>query len=1706
MIMTLAWIYSVTLLVNAVVYEKESRLKEMMKIMGLADWEHWLAWFITSGCVMLVATILMTIIIKAGGIIVNSHPIILFFFILSFSALSVRPSSSRFFFSNSSVASAFAGVLFFLGYIPYTVVDRFIESMGAGALAASCLIPQIGFGLGCKYIGLWELANIGIQPDNVAKSPLMDSSFTFGGVLFMLWVDAFLLMLLTWYIEKVFPGKYGVPKPFYFPFTKSYWCSSCSKVELAPDQGDVEMTGDRQHFEEEPRNLKVGAALRALTKVYKPGLCACKNAKDFIAVNSVTYNFYEGQVTSFLGHNGAGKNHISCIFLFKPHFSLIFETNHFSLGKSTTVSILTGLYTPTTGTAYIYGHDIRTQMDQIRKHLGFCPQHNVLFNHLTVEDHIYFYGMLKGLDKSTIGSQIDSFVVDVGLDNKRFELSRNLSGGMKRKLSVAMAFVGDSKLIILDEPTAGVDPHARRSIWDVLGKFRSGRTILLTTHHMDEADILGDRICIIDKGRLVCSGSPMFLKKAFGHGYTLTLVTSCEQSKLLSFVQRYVPTSQLGECTTSEVTVKLPFNASESFSNLFQQLENSRDELGIESFGIEDCSLEEIFLNVTEADREETVDKDASAVVNLRSSRSSFRKERQLEAAAASNPLVDDDDLLDTKQQNSPRCATPSAVPLDMPRGSRRASLSQPPTLRYTDHPLRHQVKALWIKRFTVIRRSKMGFVAEFILPIFFILLSLGLQQIRPTDGDNPPMQLAPWYMLGTRDRNALRTKKLYSFVETLTPSVGNLQDAAKLKSHFYNTDSLGTRCVSTSTEHGNDKFSCLAPTNPPATWGSTPTNLPLDTSNCRCSYEKYPESAKCVDWPTPASKNLLSADIFENYTLYNVTNYIQSSVSKYFKIRFGGFSLFVNDTDPTLNYVSKSEVTAMGINVGNSIVYNFTASFSDALNALKPTTNNSELLRAQVWYDNRGYVSGPAYLNILSNAMLRSRLPTGASENLYGVSGWTHPITLRSEYVENTLTSQTITSAITVVSIIFALSFIPASFVLFLITERRTNAKHLQFVSGINPALYWLINHLWNMVNYLVPLVILILIFVAFKSEAFVSKDTIGPFIVIMLLFGFANAPVMYPFSWVLSVPSKAFTMLSCFNLGVGFVTTMSVAIVEMIALENKDDQMQNTANALKYVFLVFPHFCLGQGLMELNYYYQFSVKLKELADSLGVSVQTLASSYGDVTISDNAWEQTIRYIICLAVQSIVYFVLVLLIEYNFFCGQGCCTGRIYRSCHQDKYSKLLERREVEEDDVKAERDRVLGNAGGDSGGATGSNCLVIRDLVKIFHTRTGPRAAVNGVALGVSQRECFGFLGVNGAGKTTTFKMLTGDIDPTSGDATLNGHSILTDVLEAHKQMGYCPQFDALLPLLSGRETLQLFARIRGIAEDQIPELITYISRMVGIVPHLDKLTEEYSGGNKRKLSCGIAFIGGPPIVFLDEPTAGMDPGARRFLWRCIQRMVAAGSCVILTSHSMEDCQALCHRLTIMHFTLGSIERVSERVENHGSFPQTFVTLIRHLHPTFKVNGQLKCLGSPQHLKTKYGQGFTVFLRLPRAEAPLSETAVSDNGHQNPKMMDRSPAASSSDRLLTGDVLSLHERFMSELPEAQLKEEHGTLLQYQISQDVTLSRIFNVVNSLKSEGTVQDYSVNQTTLDQVFINFAKKQTEMTKEEKQGSKVVRSL
>ncbi|KAE9193775.1 hypothetical protein PF004_g20918 [Phytophthora fragariae] len=447
----------------------------------------------------------------------------------------------------------------------------------------------------------------------------------------------------------------------------------------------------------------------------------------------------------------------------------------------------------------------------------------------------------------------------------------------------------------------------------------------------------------------------------------------------------------------------------------------------------------------------------------------------------------------------------------------------------------------------------------------------------------------------------------------------------------------------------------------------------------------------------------------------------------------------------------------------------------------------------------------------------------------------------------------------------------------------------------------------------------------------------------------------------------------------------------------------------------------------------------------------------------------------------------------------------------------------EEEDDDVQRERHRVEHEA------PQPNDLVFIRNLRQQYAGKPRAKVALKDLCLSIKSGECFGYLGINGAGKSTTMAVLTGQLAPTHGLVTLSGFDLSTSSSAARKSMSYCPQFDALHDLLTVKEQLQLYARIKGIPEAFVNAAVDEQIHELGLAKYRDKLTRGLSGGNKRKVSTAIALLGRPRVVFLDEPSTGVDPSSRRKMWDVIARVCSTdrrdgGACVVLTTHSMEECEALCSRVGIL------------------------------------VSGRLKCLGSVEHLKQKFGRGYTVEITLRTSSTNADELeldAVKDqvmaflstrrssrsSQRQGPtqanngvkittaNIQELCTALGSSERgsrILdhtgTGWLLSsqleaqgtisvdnfcswwvseshgerLQSFFQGKFPGSSLAEQQGEHFRFQVPKHrpdsaATLrpAEIFWVLEQTRADLNVEEYNVSETALEHIFNNMAAQQDE---------------
>uniref|UniRef100_A0A8C3JIC3 ATP binding cassette subfamily A member 12 n=1 Tax=Calidris pygmaea TaxID=425635 RepID=A0A8C3JIC3_9CHAR len=1426
-----AWVLFIADFVKTLVQEKDLRLYEYMKMMGVNASSHFIAWFIECAIFLLITVTFLIIVLKVGDILPKTNTALLFLYLMDYSLSIIAMSYFiSVFFNNTNIAALVGSLVYILTFFPFIVLLVIENHLSFSVKSLLSLLSPTAFSYASQYIARYEAQGIGLQWDNMYKSPMIGDNTSFGWMCWLILIDSLIYFILGWYIRNVFPGRYGMAAPWYFPLLPSYWIEYNSYLPFWNEKrGGLLFTklmlrkeatlnnkicAPPPHLEPEPTDLTLGVSLHGITKVYG----------SKAAVNNLNLNFYEGNITSLLGHNGAG--------------------------KTTTISILTGLFPTSSGTIFVYGKDIRTDQEVIRKNMGVCMQHNVLFNYLTTKEHLLLYGYIKvpHWSKQELYQEVKRTLKETGLYSHRHKLAGSLSGGMKRKLSIAIALLGGSRVVILDEPTTGVDPCSRRSIWEIISKNKKGRTIILSTHHLDEAEVLSDRIAFLEHGGLKCCGSPFYLKETFGDGYHLTLtkkknmIEECDTTAVTSLIQSHLPEAYLKEDIGGELVYVLPpfkSTVSGAYQALLRALDTSLSDLNLGCYGISNTTVEEVFLNLTkELGRDQQEDAELPQQLPGASGQSGSD-----ETSMSTDTFTERDDQLLIRSKSL------QGLPL-----------------------LLKKTSALFIKRFHHTRRDVRGFIAQVILPVLFVMAAMGLGTLRTKETEYPELILSP-SLYGTSDQ---------------ADFFGNFNET---------TDALVASMLT-------------------------------------CPQTNY----------TPPHRRTFSTRTLYNITGHNVETYILATTKDFLQKRYGGWSF--------------------GLPLTRDLQFD-----------IKPVPPNRTLTK--VWYNPEGYHSLPAYLNSLNNFILRANLPKNETSK-YGKS---HPYPGGQSQEQVMLNS--LLDIIVSMSVLVGYSITTASFVLYVVKEHQTKAKQLQHISGLGMTSYWVTNFVYDLVLFMVPIGLSIGVISSFQIPAFCNNNNLLAVFLLLLLFGYATFSWMYLLAGVFKETGMAFIVYVCVNLFFGINTIITHSVVFLLSQEKATDQgLRDLAENLRHAFLLFPQFCFGYGLIEL---------------SQDQALLGFLKAYG-VDYPDKTFEldKTTSKLLAMFIQGTVFFAIRLTRVRS-----PLCPPRRFLFDRVHGKASLLPPAAEEDGDVQAERSRV-------ESGKADFDVVQLQNLTKIYHLPHKRIMAVKNISLGIPAGECFGLLGVNGAGKTTIFKMLTGDIGASSGRLRQISLGVTHWSL-----FGYCPQEDALDDLLTVEEHMYYYARLHGIPEREIKGVVLQLLYRLNLMAYKDRVTSMCSYGTNRKLSTALALIGNPSILLLDEPSSGMDPNAKRHLWKIISEEVQNKCSVILTSHSMEECEALCTRLAIM------------------------------------VNGSFHCIGSLQHIKSRFGRGFTVKMHL-------------NSNTVNTEM--------------------LTEFMKSHFPNTCLKDRHFNMVEYHVPVSAGgVANIFDLLEASKAAFDIRHFSVSQTTLEEV-------------------------
>ncbi|CAH1274359.1 ABCA5 [Branchiostoma lanceolatum] len=590
--------------------------------------------------------------------------------------------------------------------------------------------------------------------------------------------------------------------------------------------------------------------------------------------------------------------------------------------------------------------------------------------------------------------------------------------------------------------------------------------------------------------------------------------------------------------------------------------------------------------------------------------------------------------------------------------------------------------------------------------------------------------------------------------------------------------------------------------------------------------------------------------------------------------------------------------------------------------------------------YNDSAIHSIPVLLNVLNNALYGLALQSsGESPSGRMIRLFTGPW----PQLTNTVSAGANGGLLVLVG--FALLGIPSSFASEVVRIREVKGRAQLRVSGVTSRVYWGTLFMYDWVMYMIPVTLMFILLAALQLQSLSSPGAMVSLLFVVLLYVPVTILVSYCGSFLFE---KSETLDAAFpsmlNMA-GILPYFCIWPVDAFA------QATTAATALHYVFVIIdPMYTIMGALYWIE-------KVNRVAFYTSGGRQ---AAFGDYF----AWSANISicYVV-LPLQIIGWFILLQYLEIKSTGGDPSDLFRFGTSSklkapddgHSNpSFSKIPSDDNANDSDVLEEQRKVdmfLDNPAANAE----PPAVVVQDLRKTFikdtaacdcrrrKTAEKEKVAVKQVSLAVQQGEVFGLLGPNGAGKTTTMDVITSELAPTKGRIVVGGHDVQSSLSSAFQAMGYCPQIDPLFPLTTLREHLELYGTIQGLNDEDLQSVVNYFIEALEIEEHQDKKSPKLSGGTKRKVSFLISLLGNPKIVLMDEPSTGMDPGAKRFLWNTISSAFNDSSRgAILTTHSMEEADALCSRVGIM------------------------------------INGQLRCLGSTQHLKTKYGSGYMLDVKV--------------------------------------------------------------------------------------------------------------------------------
>ena len=1313
------------------------------------------------------------------------------------------------------------------------------------------------------------------------------NKFSFMESMIMYLVDIILYSFLTLFIVK-----YKNSGLTFCQYLKSYF-REVSREAVAPQNlinDDNENNDNADNIIEFEKYFQELSFINQQKKEQNDCLRILNITKKFDslrAVDNFNIELFGDEIFCLLGHNGAG--------------------------KTTLVNMITGIYDPSNGDIFYKDKSIITNKDYLFKNVSICQQEDIFFDYLTVSEHLRYICELKS--GYTNVSEISDLLIKIGLAGKSNSQCGELSGGQKRKLCTAIALIGDSNIVILDEPTSGMDPQSKRNLWDFLKFYQKNKIILLTTHSLEEAEYLGDRIGIMSEGILICCGTSSYLKSKYPCGFNINLLINSdvfnENKKRIIFekIQKFEPQLEIKIDSKAVFSINIQSN-NQNIAEIFKIIEESKDEFGIEDYTVSSTTLEDVFLKINNKS-------DLNNMKNL------------------------------NKNENNEENIIPENV------------------VQITDFctQLLSQLKRNWLP----IKRNKLILLFEYLsgLGLIYIFVFLFKDLIYGvTNSEVSLMNLLKAHDIFIYESNSMKNylKKTYPYESDF-----NLKEISRKPKDFLDLIDLSYK-----KSFNNIVKSCISIKKNETNWDTAigQSNIGYLFANTMFIVSSFLKNEYGIDASILSKIELRQKEM----SLLNKGRKADSETVSVLIIicvaTVFGFVIFLGGL---INEKIKERKThikhLLYLSGSNSWSYWISFFIIDYVKILIYTA----LLVIPIYYAN----STAGYYFLLNMLII----DLSSLIFIYFISFFGSNAESGVKFLFILLFSF-IVILVGILIFFFFLYVISFKFIVYFYESfgKSYNFTILDFTPitsmllsfgrilyGIvnfekeplykyGPGTYLITSYIVQVINLFFYFIMLILMEKGYLSSFFgnmkikccISKNS----------FVFTQEELTHEYfiynslgnriiknqldNNVLIQPEKIEENYPNNNMNIPEKENNNKNnnnINNQNLASNNSEKNNNNSSSLKNSNDIdspdqllyknnnnedFMNKPLYENCDDLEYMNQpiygndFNTYDLPISDDINTNQSNNINTQNDNNLISNnnninqpllTNSDNINSINRPSADYIDYIIDdIALPETNK--TYNIRKGNPYINKEKDK---LIERKDL---------------------------TTRIEGLKKTywFCCKKNVRA-LNDLYLGLEPNEKFGLLGFNGSGKTTTFRTITNEIFYDYGKITLFGHDNKEEFEKIRSKIGYCPQENPLFEFMTVKEILEFYSDLKTC---KIP--YQEICEKFGLTKYLNTYCINLSGGNKRKLTFAIALMNRPTLLLLDEPSTGVDPESRRFMWKNINELSNTGHQynMILTTHSMEEAEILCDRVSWLK------------------------------------SGNFMCLGNPEKLKIQYSLGYKLHIKF--------------------------------------------------------------------------------------------------------------------------------